>query len=227
MKSYKVSKHNLYGLLFISLSLTMFASCRLTMDLGYTPNNNGVGIPPAASSEADGGDSSDIDNIDGSVTSTEDLHTTGNPPEVDIETYRLEVEGLVDSPLSLTYEDILAYPTVTEVVLLVCPGAFNDNAEWTGVPVWRLLEEAGIKSEVTEVVFRAIEAPSSTPYSAGSESYSSTIPIGEVAANDSIFLAYTVNGEILPLEHGYPLRLVAKDRYGYDWVKWVERVVVK
>ena len=61
-------------------------------------------------------------------------------------------------------------------------------------------------------IFQAIETPSSTPYSAGSGSYSSTIPFEEVAANDSIFLAHTVNGEIVPLEHGYPLRPVAKDR---------------
>ena len=222
-----VPKRKLYNLLFISLSVMMFASCRLAMDLDKSPNDNRAAVPPAASLEADGGDKTEMRNVDSSITSTEDLHTTGNPPEVDIETYRLEVEGLVDSPLSLTYEDILAYPTVTEVVLLICPGAFNDNAEWTGVPVWRLLEEAGIKSEATGVVFRAIEAPSSTPYSAGSGSYSSTIPIEEVTANNSIFLAHTVNGEMLPLEHGYPLRLVAKDRFGYDWVKWVERVVVE
>ena len=52
------------------------------------------------------------------------------------------IEGLVETPLSLTYEEVLAYPAVTEVVLLICPGFFADNAEWAGVPVTTLLEEA-------------------------------------------------------------------------------------
>jgi DMSO/TMAO reductase YedYZ molybdopterin-dependent catalytic subunit len=151
----------------------------------------------------------------GAITATEDLHFTGSPPEeLDIAAYRLEVSGLVDSPLSLTYEDILAYPAVTEVVLLICPGVFQDNAEWTGVPVWRLLEDAGVEAEAVKVVFHA-------------DSYTATLPLDEITGSDSIFLAHTVNGETLPLEHGYPLRLVAKDRMGYDWVKWVERLVVE
>jgi len=157
----------------------------------------------------------------GAVTATEDLHLTGSPPEeVDIAAYRLEVSGLVENPLSLTYEDILAYPAVTEVVLLICPGVFQDNAEWTGVPVWRLLRDAGVEAEATDVVFHAITSPSSPPYTA-------RLPLDEIVGNDSIFLAYIVNGETLPLEHGYPLRLVAKDELGYNWVKWVDRLVVE
>ncbi|MBN1862557.1 MAG: molybdopterin-dependent oxidoreductase [Dehalococcoidales bacterium] len=149
------------------------------------------------------------------VTATEDLHLTGSPPEaVDIAAYRLEIDGLVESPLSLNYEDILAYPAVTEVVLLICPGVFQDNAEWTGVPVWRLLEDAGLKAEATRVVFHA-------------DSYTATLPLDEITGNDSIFLAHTVNEETLPLEHGYPLRLVAEDELGYNWVKWVDRLEVE
>lgn len=163
------------------------------------------------------------------VTNTKDLHITGNPPEeVDIEAYRLHIEGLIESPLSLSYKDILAYPTVTEVVLLICPGVFQDNAEWTGVPVWVLLEEVGIKDEAKEVVFRAMESsPSTLSPRVGSSSYSAILPLEEIIENDSIFLAHTVNNQILPLEHGYPIRLVAKDRFGYDWVKWVEIIEVR
>jgi sulfoxide reductase catalytic subunit YedY len=131
----------------------------------------------------------------------------------------------VATPLSLAYEDILAYPTVTEFVLLVCPGVFQDNAEWTVIPVWTLLEEAGIKAEATEVVFQAIVTTASD--SGASAHYSSRIPLEEIVQNDGIFLAHTVNGETLPMKHGYPIRLVAKDRFGYDWVKWVECVVVE
>ena len=181
------------------------------------------------SSQVDGEEQDKYFNLPRTITSTKDLHITGNPPkEVDIEAYELSIEGLIDSPLSLSYKDILAYPNVTEVVLLICPSVFQDNAEWTGVPVWVLLEEAGIKPEAKKVVFKAMESPSSISYpTAGSSSYSATLPLEEIIENDSIFLAHTANGQILPLEHGYPIRLVAKDRLGYDWVKWVEIIEVR
>jgi DMSO/TMAO reductase YedYZ molybdopterin-dependent catalytic subunit len=190
------------------LSLVLVVSCRPVPPAGLEPEpaDNQMVIPSDDAGE---------EYQPGAINATEDLHLTGSPPEeVDIAAYRLEVAGLVDSPLSLTYEDILAYPAATEVLLLICPGVFQDNAEWTGVPVWRLLEDAGLKAEAAKVVFHA-------------DSYTATLPLDEINANDSIFLAHTVNGETLPLEHGYPLRLVAKDRFGYDWVKWVERLVVE
>ena len=148
------------------------------------------------------------------VCGIEELHITGAAPELNIADYRLVVEGAVVTPLALTYEDILAYPTVTEVVLLVCPGYFTDNAEWTGVPVTTLLNEAGVKTEATKVIFHAI----------GTE-YRVELPLN-VVRQDGVFLAHTVNRQILPEEHGYPLRLVVKGNYGYDWIKWLDRIEI-
>ncbi len=81
------------------------------------------------------GNPANIDNSKYEVTPVDELHTTGNPRQVDISEYRLVVDGLVDHPLSLSYEDLLKYPAVTETVLLICPDFFVDNAEWTGVPL--------------------------------------------------------------------------------------------
>ena len=156
----------------------------------------------------------EFDNSNLPITPLEELHTTGVAPEVNIEDYRLVVDGLVETPLSLTYEAILAHPTVTEVVLLICPGFFTDNAEWTGVPVTTLLAEAGIKPEASKVTFHAL----------GTE-YQVVLPL-DLVQHDGVFLAHTVNGQVLPSEHGYPLRLVVKGNYGYDWVKWVTRIEV-
>jgi DMSO/TMAO reductase YedYZ molybdopterin-dependent catalytic subunit len=224
----RVRNHSLRWLsvLVILLGVALVTSCRPSaVEPGLDPACNETVVPPSESPQADTGGEEKYFDLPREVTSTEDLHLTGQPPELDIESYRLEIEGLVENPLSLTYEDILAYPTVTEVVRLICPGVFQDNAEWTGVPVWVLLEEAGIKPEATEVVFQAMA--STTLGSGTSLPYTSRIPLEEIVQNDSIFLAHTVNGEILPLEHGYPIRLVAKDRFGYDWVKWVERLIVE
>ena len=156
-----------------------------------------------------------LDRFDNSglpVTPLEELHITGAAPEVNIEDYRLVVDGLVETPLSLTYEAILEYPTVTEVVLLICPGFFTDNAEWTGVPVTTLQAEAGIKPEASEVTF----------YALGSE-YTVVLPL-DVVQQDGVFLAHTVNGQVLPAEHGYPLRLVVRGNNGHDWIKWAKRI---
>ena len=76
-----------------------------------------------------------IDNSIFPITPTGAIHPTVSAPPLDIANYSLTVDGLVDTPLSLSYGAILKYPSVTEVVLLICQGAFVDNAEWTGVPV--------------------------------------------------------------------------------------------
>jgi sulfoxide reductase catalytic subunit YedY len=157
-----------------------------------------------------------VDNSRLPITSVEQLNITGTAPDVHIEQYRLMIDGLVETPLSLAYEEVLAFPSVTEVVLLICSGFFADNAEWTGVPVTALLEEAGIKPEAKTIIFQEIAG-----------SYRITLPLEDITGNDSIFMAHTVDGQTLPLEHGYPLRLVAKGKYGSYWVKWVERIEVQ
>jgi DMSO/TMAO reductase YedYZ molybdopterin-dependent catalytic subunit len=171
---------------------------------------------PTHLSQVIGSDPVEVDNSRLPITSVEELNLTGIAPDVNVEQYRLAIDGLIETPLSLTYEEILAYPSVTEVVLLICPGFFADNAEWTGVPVTALFEEAGIKPEAKTVVFQDIAG-----------SYRKELSLEDITGNDSIFLAHTVDGQTLPLEHGYPLRLVAKGKYGSYWVKWVERIEVR
>jgi DMSO/TMAO reductase YedYZ molybdopterin-dependent catalytic subunit len=136
------------------------------------------------------------------------------PPDVDIATYTLSVDGLVDSPLALSYDAILKYPAVSEVVLLICPGNFANNAEWTGVPVTTFLAAAGIKPGASEVTFYAMDQ------------YQRTFSLQDIQ-QDGVFLAYKVNGQVLPKEHGYPIRLVVKGVYGAEWVKWVDHIEVK
>ena len=167
-------------------------------DLSYLKNRN-----PAT-----------VDNSDLPVTPTEELHITGVAPKVDIANYRLIVDGLAETSLSLTYEALLTYPTVTEVVLLICPGVFVDNAEWTGVPVTTLLAEAHIKPEASKITFHSMDA------------YRVVMSLEE-AQQEGVFLAHMVNGQVLPEEHGYPLRLVVRGDYGHRWGKWIERIHVE
>lgn len=132
---------------------------------------------------------------------------------VDPKTYRLKLTGKVSKPLSLSYDQLLKYPSVTEDVLLICPGFFANNGRWTGIKLGPLLKEAIIKKEAKYIDIK------------GAQEKIVRIPLGDLDKK-KIFLAYRVNGETLPQKHGFPLRLVYEDVYGSDWVKYVGEVVV-
>lgn len=156
-----------------------------------------------------------IDNSKLPITPVESLDVIGNTPDVgDIANYMLSVDGVVDTPLKLSYDAILKYPTVSETLLLICPGTFADNAEWTGVPVATLLAEAGVKPGASKVTFYALDQ------------YVRTFSLTDVQ-QDGVFLAYKVNGQTLPKEHGYPIRLVVKGMYGAYWVRWVYHIQIE
>ncbi len=132
---------------------------------------------------------------------------------VDSKTYRLKVTGKVEHPLSLSYDQILKLPSLTETVLLICPGFFSNNGRWSGVNLKSLLQEAQIKKEAQYVDIR------------GAHGKGVRIPL-KTLDQKKVLLAYRVNGETLPQKHGFPLRLVYEDAYGYDWVKYIEEIIV-
>jgi DMSO/TMAO reductase YedYZ molybdopterin-dependent catalytic subunit len=134
-------------------------------------------------------------------------------PEINIEKYRLTIDGLVDKPLTLKYNDLREIEHKTETETLTCIALISAKAVWSGIPVKTLLDMAGANKGATEVIFYAADG------------YSSSIPIKE-AYSDRVILATHMNGEILPDKHGFPLRLVYPEHYGYKWVKWVDHIKV-
>jgi len=132
---------------------------------------------------------------------------------IDLKTYRLKVTGKIERPLSLSYDQILKYPSLTETVLLICPGFFANNGSWTGVNLRSLIQEAQVKKEAQYIDV------------VGASEKRVRIPL-EILDQKRIFLAYRANNETLPRKHGFPLRLVYEDAYGYDWVKYVDEIVI-
>ena len=134
--------------------------------------------------------------------------------DVDLKKWQLEIVGQVQRSMKLTYDQILAMPSIEKNVLLICPGVFAYYARWKGISVARLLEKAGLDSGVTDVRF-----------SGPNRGYEKTarFPIADIFV-DRVFLAYGVNGSVLPKKHGFPLRVVAEDYYGGDWVKYVYKI---
>ena len=150
------------------------------------------------------------------ITPLRDFETMGLMDfEVNMKEWRLEVAGKVKKPLQLTYSEILSLPPVEKNVLLICPGFFANYGRWQGVSMKDLLSRAVIESSVTHIIF----------YSGPEGAYKREFPVADVLAN-RVFLAYRVNGEVLPIRDGYPLRVVAEGYYGSDWIKYVSKMSV-
>jgi sulfoxide reductase catalytic subunit YedY len=160
-------------------------------------------------------DPKDVDPSDLPLDAISDLHTTGTPPTVDISAWRLVVTGpAVGRALSLTYDELKAMPTVKSSPILICSGVFADHAEWEGVPLTALLQKAAVRGSWSSVTFVAMDG------------YQEQITRKDAEAH-LLYLAYKVNGETLPLAHGFPARLVAEDMFGSFWVKWIKEIRVE
>ncbi|MGD0574624.1 MAG: molybdopterin-dependent oxidoreductase [Anaerolineales bacterium] len=144
---------------------------------------------------------------------TTGLHVTGGGPTVDLATYRLTVTGRVDHPLSLTYDELRCLPKVGVHCELVCPGVFVDNASWAGAPFESVLDLAGVQSGAQSIVL------------VGADGYSTLVDLNLVKSSDA-FLAYELNGGVLPVLHGFPVRAVFPGVEGSQWAKWVVRIEV-
>lgn len=159
----------------------------------------------------------DLDATQLETTPLEDFGTMGLRDHVEnMGTWRLQVTGGVKKPLSLGYDEILAMPAIERRVLMICPGFFANQGKWKGISVRTLLDMAQAEKEATHVSFYG---------PAGDYQNSQRYPVQEVHS-DKVFLAYEVNGKPLPRRHGFPLRVVAEDHFGYDWVKYVYKVEV-
>jgi DMSO/TMAO reductase YedYZ molybdopterin-dependent catalytic subunit len=155
-----------------------------------------------------------VDPSDLPLSTIDELHTTGMTPDIDIQSWRLNVDGkAVTKPLSLKYENLLKMKMVSKKALLICPGFFADYAEWEGVPLKEILKEAKVSSDYATVEFHAADG------------YSKIFNRKEIDSN-LFFLAFKVNGVVLPKDQGYPTRLVAVDLYGGNWIKWIDSISV-
>lgn len=146
---------------------------------------------------------------------TTGLHMTGTPKEIDVETYRLEVTGKVDNPLSLTYDDLRCMPKVEVFSELICVGFFEDEGNWAGVPIMHILEMAGIQADATEIRMRGVDL------------YTTSLDLDTVREGENYLIAYEWEGEPLPILHGFPVRGVFPDQEGNKWVKWLLEIEVR
>ena len=189
-----------------------------------------------------------VDSLDTHVTPTESFYVRNHftvVPEIDPDKWRLKVEGLVNTSLELTFDELLGLPSVESVVTLECAGnsrsyltppaegiAFAhgavSTARWKGVPLAEVLKRSGVAKDAIEVVFHGAdtgeEEEDGVVYSTELP-YQRSLPV-DTAMRPEMLLAYEMNGEPLTPDHGFPLRLLVPRWYGMASVKWLTHIEV-
>ncbi len=162
-------------------------------------------------------------------------------PKLDASSWRLNLVGLVERPLSLSLRDLVKMPSQTQFVTLECAGNGRSllsprvngeqwnlgavsTAEWTGVPLAEVLDRAGVKRGAREVVFRGADSGkldgSSEPIR-----FERSLSLDYTQGSEAL-LAYAMNGETLPIQHGNPLRAIIPGWYAVASVKWLTEIEV-
>ena len=139
-------------------------------------------------------------------------------PRISLANWKVDIKGMVDKPLTMTYNDLLARPQVERIVTLCCVsnevgGDLISNASFQGVMLADLLNEAGVRSGAQQV------------YSTSLDGWTCGFPVEVALDGRDAMIALGMNGQALPLEHGFPARLVVPGLYGYvSATKWLSKI---
>ena len=180
-----------------------------------------------------------FETVESFITPTESFYVrTHFPiPKIDRDVWWLHVEGEVEKPFTINYDELVQLESVTIPVTLECAGNNRDflepkvkgvqwglgavgTAEWTGVPLSVLLDRAVVRLNTREVILEGadhgmLDDPKSPP---GELTFSRSVPL-EMAKRE-VLLAYRMNGEDLPPEHGFPVRAIVPGWYAMASIKW-------
>src|SRR6266481_9258420 len=183
-----------------------------------------------------------FETVESFITPTESFYVrTHFPiPKIDRDAWWLHVEGEVEKPFAINYEELLKLESLTIPVTLECAGNSRNflepkvkgvqwelgavgTANWTGVPLSILLDRAGIKPQSREVILEGADggALEDAKAPAGNVKFARSIPLAK--AKD-VLLAYKMNDADLPPEHGFPLRAIVPGWYAMASIKWLERI---
>jgi DMSO/TMAO reductase YedYZ molybdopterin-dependent catalytic subunit len=187
-------------------------------DVSASRANVVLPAPASAAGTAPSGVQSPVEGVSKFVTPNADFYridTALTVPQVSAETWRLKVHGLVDRELEIDFEDLLRRPSIERDVTLTCVsnevgGKLVGNARWLGVPLAGVLEEAGVQSGADQLKSTSVDG------------WTSGTPVAAIMDGRDAMLAYAMNGEPLPTEHGFPVRMVVPGLYGFvSATKWV------
>jgi DMSO/TMAO reductase YedYZ molybdopterin-dependent catalytic subunit len=130
---------------------------------------------------------------------------------VDIDSYRLKISGLVNTPKEIAYSDVRQLDVYERKITLYCVEGWNATILWKGALLKDIMDLAGVKSSANTVIFHSVDG------------YTTSLPLDTILSNQLI-MAYGANGLDLPPEMGFPFIVVAEDKLGYKWARWVSEI---
>jgi len=130
---------------------------------------------------------------------------------VDMNRYRLVIDGLVEKNLSYTYDELQKMPHQKKVITLICVEGWYVTALWEGLPLISLIKDTVLKNETSTVIFHSVDG------------YTTSMPLDYIQERN-IMIADKINGIPLPPSQGYPFILVAEEKWGYKWARWINRI---
>ena len=187
-------------------------------DVAASRDNVVLPVAQSAAPPIPDGTMVDVPNMTPFVTPNKDFYridTAPLVPQITAESWRLKVHGMVDRELELTFADLLKRRVVERDITLTCVsnevgGNLISNVEWLGVPLADILQEAGVHPDADQ-----LKSTSADGWTSGS-------PVATITDGRDALLAFGMNGEPLPVEHGFPVRMVVPGLYGYvSATKWV------
>lgn len=131
--------------------------------------------------------------------------------KVPIEGYSLKIKGLVNQETAISYDDVKDMEAVEKLITLHCVEGWNATVLWKGVRIKSLIDLSIAKNSANTVIFRCYDG------------YTTSMPLATILERDMI-LAYSSNGVDLPPSLGYPFIVVAEDKLGYKWARWVTEI---
>jgi len=184
-----------------------------------SPTDPAAAIPPAATPS--------VADIPPAVTPVETffrIDTSMSPPVVDVATWKMSIHGRVDNPMTLTYEDLLSMPSMERYVTLSCVsndvgGDLIGTQKFQGVRLTDLLSKVGVHKDASLILGESVD------------NFTAGFPTDFLAQSPDAMVAYAMNGEALPTDHGFPARLVVPGLYGYvsatKWLSGIKLTTIK
>ena len=131
--------------------------------------------------------------------------------EIDPLTYTLLVDGLVGQTDSWTLAELSEFPRTSKLVSIDCVEGWSVKALWEGIPLAALFDAAAVSEGASTVILHAVDG------------YTTSLPLNFVLERDLI-IADRINGIVLPAANGFPFQLVAEEKWGYKWIRWLTRI---
>lgn len=197
----RYASHIPYKYLLLLLSLLLFG-CGTSND-GETSETDLEELTKIEVTEYEGQDLS-------SVTDFRENSIKGSQ-YIDIDAYTLTIDGLIEQPVALSYDEVLDNQKYTKVVTLHCVEGWSVDILWEGILLADLFEAVDVQESADTVIFHS------------EDGYSTALPL-QTIMDRQLMLAYKMNGVVLPPERGFPFQLVAEDKLGYKWIKWITRI---